>query len=199
VVPGFGTAVGPGAGWPASAPPSSPCGLSAVPGNSSRFPTRWLAVVAFPPRTRLSPLPVGDAFRRPFGTVQPSDFSCPFVISFFRSQRLPLVALATAEAKRSPRVRTQNFVQNRRHYVHPPDEYWASPGAAGSPRVCTPYGASLSFGSALRLRTSTRHPLAGGSATSPQLCPNPVLRIGALVVGVGFPPSGSPKDSLSSY
>lgn len=112
----FGTARDADVSWLTSAPAAAPCGLSAVSPNKTSWPTCSLAVVAFPPQARLASRPVWTAFRRPSGTVRPSDFFRPFVISFFRSRRLPLVAFATAEAERSPRVRTQNFVQNRRHY-----------------------------------------------------------------------------------
>ena len=84
----FGNAHVAGAGWPASAPPSSPCGLSAVSQNSPSCLACSLAVVALPPRGLAA---VGTAFRRPCGTVRPSDSSRPFDISSFRSRRLPLV------------------------------------------------------------------------------------------------------------
>jgi hypothetical protein len=187
VVRGFGTARDADRGRPASASPSAPCGLSAVPRNSPSCPTCSLAVVAFPPRSRLASTSVGTVFRRPFGTVRPSDFFRPFVISFFRSRQLPLAAFATAEAERSPRVRNAELRAK------------PSPLPALVRRilgVAETYGASLSLGSALRLQTSIRHPLAGARRRLLAAARDPVLRAGALVVGVGFPPSGSPTDLI---
>src|SRR5687767_924235 len=61
--------------------------------------TRWLAVVAFPPRCLAA---VGTGFRRSCGAMRPSDFSRPFAMLSFRSSRLPLAYLQ-AEAERSIR------------------------------------------------------------------------------------------------
>jgi hypothetical protein len=52
--------------------------LSAVSSNSPSCPAVSLAVVDFPPRMFGA---VGTAFRRPSGTVRPSDSSRLFVIS----------------------------------------------------------------------------------------------------------------------
>lgn len=68
-----------------AAPPSVPCGLSAVARNSSSCPACWLAVVAFPPRVAA----VEAAFRRSCGTTRPSDSSRPFATLSFRSRWLP--------------------------------------------------------------------------------------------------------------
>lgn len=66
------------AGWPVSVPGTAPCGLSAVSGNSTRWPACSLAVVAFPPRGLRAD---ETALRRPSGTTRPSDPSRLIVIS----------------------------------------------------------------------------------------------------------------------
>ena len=85
---------------------------------------------------------------------------------------------AVAEAERSPRVRTQNFVPTPSPLRTPPDGYRASPPEAGSPAGRTPHGASLSLGSALHLG----------------LPPDPPRGRSPCPFGVGFPSSGSPED-----
>ena len=120
----------------------------------SSCPASSLAVVAFPPRGLRA---VGTAFRRPSGTTRPSDSSRPFVISFFRPRRLPPVR---AEAERSPRVRTQNFVPTPSPLRAPADGYWASLPMASSPPGRTPL-------TALRFR-SVRYCTLGFHQTPPR-------------------------------
>jgi len=141
----FGTARGPGTGWPMSAPPSAPFGLSAVARNSSSCPACSLAVVAFPPRSAA----VWTAFRRPSGTTRPSDSSRPFTTSSFRSRWPPRAAARAWRPRGLPGVRTQNFVPSPSPLRAPPDGIWASPPLDGSPR-------GLRASMALRFR-SVRH------------------------------------------
>ena len=144
---GFGTERRFGTGTPAPPSPPAPCGLSAVPRNSLSCPTCSLAVVAFPPRSRRA---VGAAFRRPAGTMRPSDFSRPFAISLPR--QLPLVVAHRGGREISPgknaelhtklvattHARRTDIGVCRRLSVHPAERM--------------PYGASLSLGSMLHLR-----------------------------------------------
>ena len=132
------------AGRPVSAPATAPCGLSAVSGNSSSWPACSLAVVAFPPRVlargwdRLS-----TAFRY-YATIR--------LLSSLRHLVLGssmTTAACHAEAERSPRVRTQNFVPTPSPIRPPARRIWASLPSASSPQVWTPL-------TALRFR-SVRH------------------------------------------
>jgi len=107
--------------------------------------------------------------------------------------------VSAAEAERSPRVRTRNFAPTPLPLRATPDGYWALPLQAGSPRVATPYGTSLSLGSVLHLRLPPDAPSqasrrARRTAPASTSTMGPVPRVSALVVGAGFPPSGSPED-----
>src|SRR5262245_43782247 len=85
-----------------------------------------------------------------------------------------------AEAGRSPRVRTQNFVPTPSPLRAPADGYRASPPHDGSPTERTPYIASLSLGSALHLRLPPDPP--SRARHTPQVAGAPA---GALVTSVG--------------
>jgi len=175
----FGTAYRTeGAGWPVSAPGTAPRGLSAVSGNRSRWPACSLAVVAFPPRGLRAD---GTAFRRPSGTTRPSGLL---------SSRRPLVVGSSmttalhAEAERSPRVSSQNFVPTPSPIRPPVRRIWASRPLASSPQVRTPL-------TALRFR-SVRYCIVGLLPDAPsrvvRCCGRPCL------VDGGFPLSGPQED-----
>ena len=125
----FGTARGAGTGWPVSAPPSAPRGLSAVARNSSSCPACWLAVVAFPPRLSAGWSRLSTAFRY-YATIRLLSSHHHFVLSF---SVVTARGCPRAEAERSPRVRTQNFVPSPSPLRAPPDGIWASPPGGGSP------------------------------------------------------------------
>jgi hypothetical protein len=111
-------------------------------------------VAAFPPRPAAA---VGTVFRRPCGSTRPSDSSRLFAISSFRSRWLPPTQ---AEAERSPRVRTQNFMPTPSP-IRPPDRrIWASLPLASSP-------SGLDASSALRFR-SVRHSTSDFHSTLPR-------------------------------
>ena len=115
-------------------------------------------------------------------------------MSSFRSSRLPS-AFPRRKAERSLRVRTQNFVRNRRHYLRSSDEYRASLRAASSPNE-RPALRRFAFA---RFRTAPmsfhRTPPRGLAAAAQAVgLEEPVLRLGALAFGVRFPSSGPSKD-----
>src|SRR5215213_2486620 len=85
---------------------------------------------------------------------------------------------SAAEAERSPRVRTRNFVLNRRLYAQPPTDIGLRRRSPAHPRVGRLPGASLALGSALHLG------LPPDPASRPRPCP----------LGGRFPPSGSRED-----
>lgn len=93
-----------------------------------------------------------------------------------------------AEAERSPRVSTQNFVPTPSPIRPPVRRIWASLPLASSPQVWTPL-------TALRFR-SVRYCIVGLLPDAPsrvvRSCERPCL------VDDGFPPSG-PQEDLTTY
>src|SRR5712691_6469806 len=162
VVLDFGTVYrAEGTGRPVSVPGTAPCGLSAVSRNRSRWPARSLAVVAFPPRVLRA---VGTAFRRPSGTLRPSDSSRLVAISSFVSRWLP-------PGGGSREVSSGKHTELRTDAVAytpacPTDMGFTAVGQLTRRlgRLC---GASLSLGSVLHHQTSTGRPLAGRTNSAP--------------------------------
>lgn len=115
----FGTALVAEAGRPASAPPSAPCGLSAVSKNTPSWLACSLAVAAFPPRRLRT---VKTPFRKLSGTMRPSDSSCPFVISSFRPRRLPHTTYRCGGQEVSPGKQRGTSCRLRCHYDVPPTD-----------------------------------------------------------------------------
>jgi len=158
----FGTAYrARGAGWPVRVPGTAPCGLSAVSRNRSRWPACSLAVVAFPPRSRRA---VGTAFRRPSGTLRPSDSSRLVAISSFVSRWLP-------PGGGSREVSSGKHTELRTDAVAytpacPTDMGFTAVGQL-TRRLGRLRGASLSLGSVLHHQTSTGRPLAGRTNSAP--------------------------------
>ena len=125
----FGTARGAGEDRSTSAPPSAPCGLSAVSKNSPSCLGSLLAVTAFPPPESAGVGPPFGGFPVLCGHPTPPvpSSSRPFVLDDYRRRR--------GEAGRSPRVRTRNFVPNPSPIRAPTDGYRASCRWPARPRT----------------------------------------------------------------
>ena len=165
----FGTAYRSGSGLAHPCPGNGPLRAVGCLGEQSQLAR------LFTGRGRL-PSPafgeVGTAFRRPSGTTRPSDSSRPFVISsFVLDDYRP-----SAEAERSPRVRTQNFVPTPSPLRSPSDGYGLRCCRPAHPTGRTPYGASLSLGSALHLRLPPDAPSRARPGRLPALASAPLSR-----------------------
>ena len=84
--------------------------------------------------------------------MRSSDSSRPFVISPFVLSDYRSSLRRSAEAERSPRVRTWNFPLHRRPYALPPADIGLRVLNASSPKGRTLHDASLPFGAWCHLR-----------------------------------------------
>ena len=173
----FGTACARGRGRPRSLTPSAPLGLSAVSQiSSSCLPSmagrdRLPSPSSFPlGYDRLSTALRYYAVIRLLSSLRHLSFS-----SF-------LATAPSAEAERSPRVRTRNFPLHPRPYALPPTDIGLRSPLAGSPKGRAPLDASLSLGAEVHLRLPPDLPSRArqGCATGKDL----VLQIDALVSSV---------------
>ena len=144
----FGAPCGRDGGRSRSLPPSAPFGLSAVSEISSGCLPSLLAVTAFPP-------PELSRLRPPFlGLLVVCAHPTPLVpsssvLSSFLTTASPS---GSAQAERSPRVRTWNFPLHRRPYALPPTDIGLRLLTASSPKGRAPHDASLPFDAGFHLR-----------------------------------------------
>ncbi len=114
--------------------------------------------------------------------MRPSDSSRPFVISPFVLSDSRSSPSRSAEAERSPRVKTWNFPLHRRPYALPPTDIGLRLLTASSPKGRTPHDASLPFDAGFHLRLPPDLPSRArqGLSSGKDL----VLQIDALVSSV---------------